>query len=582
MKSDKKLQMAASAAEGPRVTVQLYEPIYIGKRFYEYSTFVQFCEFQNSGTELLCHNYSGRWTFNLSTAYDIDTASYKANSATWNALDQYSDAINSAVGTNKYGFLRNDNSGNIYFYNSIQTAHHYSGANDGNASGLTTVSSHTNPHSTSISAYSSSMGAQCYTRKSGGGLAILTAHRANDNVLFLRNYASETTTTVSSYSELDLSSYNHQNFSAAVISQNGTKVSVMAQISGGFEFWNWTLSTAFDLSSAGSRSVTSTSLGYSFGVERFSCVNDGTGKIVAWGQYGTIKTYSQTTDGDITSWTQTGAVDRTQIGNYRNGSSTLQFYDTGKKVIDKGYSNSNYIFDSTSNPFGWQWEDGGFLPRGGTRFYTGGDGGLLPIQDGMFNGEGSNRTLFYDGIYSGSSTVKVRQLTTANDLTTMGSYNGFYDTEVLPGSFQYYRQGGLWLDRDNNKLHIFCNDAAGKYKIFDLNANGTFAGTSTEPSYTFSDFQNVYHMQPLTSNGKIFIYRQGNYIYVAELDTAYQPHLGWTVLLQFSPQFLKPNGTLGQRTYQSLYVDNHQLFGGYQKSNKNYRYTFTIDGSPAS
>ena len=587
MKSDKKLQMAASAAAGPRVTITNHEPAFIGKRFYDYSTYVQFCEFQNSGTELHCQNYLGKWAYDLSTAYDIDTASYKANSAVWDLNSKYGDNVRSNIGSNKFGFARRDGNDTLYFYHADLTTKKLTGLNS-TAQYITTASSSSNPFSGSQSY--SHLGAQCYCRKSGGGLAYLVAHRQNTSKLYLLNYASETTTTVSSHSSLDLSTYGPQDIQAAIISQNGTLVSLFARTSGGFEIWKWSLSTAFDLSSAGTRTLVSTSNSWGWGLERFACVNDGLGHIAAWGQYGGINTYSYTTDGDISTWTRTGAGNRTALGNYRNGSSFLQYYDSGKKVIDKGGSNLNYIYDTTSNPYGWEWQDGGIMPRGGTAFQTHGDATRIPIQYGLFNAAG---TLLYDG-FTGYSNKKVivRQLTTAFDLTSVpanqSGYNQNYSNASVPNALQPYRQGGCWLDKDNNKLHLFDHYDKSYYIIYDLNADGTFAGTSTTPTIdsTFwsNNFFNTAYWQPLTSNGKIFICRKSNTIRVLELNTAYQPHQGFTELHSFIPQYLLPDGSLRNDDYPYLYVDvtSHVIHGSREVANKATRWAVTIDGSPAS
>ena len=599
----RKVEMGAAGASGSRIAVTRYEPAYIGKSFYDYSPPVQFAEFKNSGTELHCQNYAGKWAYSLSTAYDIDTASYLANSAVWNLNNRYAQVT--TLGGPGTGFLRMDGNNSTYQHLPAKGVKNYTGLNTYDEN-LTLASSSSEPFGSSINP--SIVGSLCYCIKSGGGLAVLSAFRniltaSGGGKLYLINYASETTTTISSYSSIDLTSFTYAKVSAAVISQSGTLVSLFINTSGStYEIWKWNLSTAFDLSSAGSRIVASTSNTESFFFSGNSnqcySVNQGLGHIVAFDKNGSINTYSYTTDGDISTFTKTGAGSSSALGNYRLVSAYAQYYDSGKKMISRGGTSigGSYIFDTTSNPYGWQWQDGGVNPRGGTQFFPLPHAANTPIQYGLFNATG---TLIYQGYYD--DQVIVRQLTTAYDLTSAPSnqqaWNQFYSSAAVPTTFRSGGgyPGGCWLDKTNNKLHIFNESDKSLYLIYDLNANGTFTGGTTTPTINstfWTDyFEGTIYWQPLTSNGEIFIcfLYTGGYsgatVRVMELNTPYQPLQGFTELGNFETSHLLPDGLKRVvDTHPYIYVDvtNHVIHGSQAAGSRVYRWAISIDGSPAS
>lgn len=604
----RKVEMGAAGASGSRIAVTRYEPTYTGKSFYDTpGAFVQFAEFKNSGTELHCQNYAGKWAYSLSTAYDIDTASYLANSAVWNLNNRYAQGqlnlnINITLGGVGYGFLRMDGNNSTYQHLPAKGVKNYTGLNTYDQS-ITLASSSSEPFGSSINP--AIVGSACYCIKSGGGLAVLSAFRnilpaSGGGKLYLINYASETTTTISSYSSIDLTSLTYAKVSAAVISQSGTLVSLFINTSGStYEIWKWNLSTAFDLSSAGSRIVASTSNTASFffpgNSNQCYSVNQGLGHIVAYDFNGSINTYSYTTDGDISTWTKTGAGSSSALGNSRTLTAYAQYYDSGKKIISRGGTGigGSYIFDTTSNPYGFQWQDGGVNPRGGTQFFPIPNASFTPIQYGLFNATG---TLIYQG-YSDDQVI-VRQLTTAYDLTSAPSnqqaWNQFYSSAAVPTTFRSGgTPGGCWLDKTNNKLHIFNERDKSLYLIYDLNANGTFTGGTTTPTINstfWTDyFEDTIHWQPLTSNGEIFIcfvYRSGfNTVRVMELNTPYQPLQGFTELGNFETSHLLPDGlkrVIDTRPYIYVDVTNHVIHASQEKGSRVYRWAISIDGSPAS
>ena len=50
--------------------------------------------------------------------------------------------------------------------------------------------------------------------------------------------------------------------------------------------------------------------------------------------YGRLRSFSYTDSGDLSTWTNTSSLDRTNNGGYHNGSSYGIWYNDGKQVID--------------------------------------------------------------------------------------------------------------------------------------------------------------------------------------------------------------------------------------------------------
>ena len=185
---------------------------------------------------------------------------------------------------------------------------------------VTEVSSSSNPFS-SVPNYTSNI--VQYVKKSGGGVAYIQLNR-NDKKIYLRNYASETTTTVSSYSEYDYSTISDVGNSAVnvFLSTNGTTLSIMtnrASSSSTYDVHKWTLSTAFDLSTLGSLTTTnivSNSTVNQLTLSNGYSVNDPShnGKFVGVNSYGKLSGFSYTTDGDLTTVTRTSSMDRDDNG----------------------------------------------------------------------------------------------------------------------------------------------------------------------------------------------------------------------------------------------------------------------------
>ena len=206
----------------------------------------------------------------------------------------------------------------------------------------TVNSSSSNPFGASPGSWGS---ISTYVRTSGGGVAFLTSNNSS-KILYLRNYTSETTTTVSSSSTLDVSSYDIGGIYTHALSTNGTTLSIWARRtsnSSEYDYYKWTLSTAFDLSSAGSPTVTgpgSSSSGSYLQGGVMLIDHSVSGRAIHHDQYGRLESFSYTDSGDLNTWTETSYLDRAQNGGYLNGSSYGIWYDDGKKVIDQGYSNT--------------------------------------------------------------------------------------------------------------------------------------------------------------------------------------------------------------------------------------------------
>jgi hypothetical protein len=580
-KKNKKLLLAASNVAAAPFSYSYNDVLYIGPRFYTNNHgFITYAEFQNSGYDLLIQTYAGEATLSLSTAYVVSTGvSYKSGTATWVDADKYSDASYSALASSYNRLARIDTTaGKAYQYKIDGTTQVYSGLNSYTSTSLTTDSSSSNPFGGSTpSMYSSA--SNVYVQKSDGGIAILQATVSTD-IIYLRNYANNTTSTVSSYSTLDISSFPISSIFLAAMSLDGTKVSIYYRNSSNqYDIQTWTLSSAFDLSTAGSPTG-SLNVGNGFVVEGGWVNRDPNHSyLVVWNQYGDIDVFTWTTDGDISTFTKFSDGNRSNLGFYRSCCSSIAYFDEGNYVLNYGYSGSaTYVFGPLSTPYDWTWEDGGFTPRGGTSIRWGyySDTGSVPPQDGQMD---ANRNYLYAGFYSSTYRVYKQNFGTAGDpktITTTG-----YEYLDFTGWTGSYGGFSLWVDTSANKLHMADgSNASGTYFIFDLDVDGGFSGTySTTPTgFTPGDFQSKYHIQPLSSDGTIFIYYQSGLIKVVELNTAFHPAQGWTELGSFLPHYELPNGSTRAISSPDIYVQDHIIFATQNTSNKTAKIDVLING----
>ena len=291
------------------------------------------------------------------------------------------------------------------------------------------------------------------------------------------------------------------------------------------------------------------------------------GKVIGWGQYGNLTQFNYTVDGDVNNATRGTFLGRTDNGCYHNGSSYGIWYNDGKQVIDMGYSSNHFVYDSTSNPYGWKHKDIVFGNRssGYTNIGTKGTNEGQTFSDGRFNG---NRSKLYSSFYSSTYEVSEGNLTTPGDITTLVSgYSNYNSKATFTGWTGGYSSNSGWYDKLNNKYHLAdFGSFSGTYYIFDLNASGEFTGTySTTPTgFSTGDFYQKRHIQPLSYNGKYFAYvtESTNKCHIVLLDHAFEPARGYTEVHNFDIEYDLPNGTKRGNAYEfnRMYVSSGRIF----------------------
>ena len=550
-----------------------------------YNTYV---EFQSSGSVLLLQNLWGEWKYDLSTPYDISSSSvsYKSGSARYWTIGQYQEDALSSYKHYSGRTMRFDyDNDKAYFYGGDGTTKIIEDLDVYTQTAPTLVSSTSNPFSPAPNLYGN--GCSVYVKKSGGGIAYMQANRSSDRI-YLRNYANNTTHTISSSSILDISSIDIQSIFTAFLSANGTTLSIWSRNSSSqYYSHKWTLSTAFDLSSAGSVTSTNTGVKSGFFLENGVVVNDYaiSGKVIGWTQYGGLEQYNYTVDGDVNNTTRGTFLSRSNNGGYHNGSSYGIWYNDGKQVIDQGYSSSHYVYDSTSNPYGWKFENISFGSRSSGYTYIGtaqtNEG--QTFSDGRFN---ATRSKLYSSFYCcGASSQKVTEgnLTTPGNITTLVSgYNNSNSSASFTGWNGGYTSNSGWYDKVNNKYHIVDFSSGQQYYIFDLNSSGEFTGTyNTSPTgFSAGDFNGKTQIQPLSHNGKYFVYYSGQTCYIIFLDYPFEPARGITQVHSFTVQYNLPNGSTRNPSFNRMYVSSGRIFfPKYYSTTITTVYDITIDGT---
>jgi len=561
-------------------------PISHGMPFYRGNgNYGTYAEFQSNGTVVLCQNLWGEWKYNLSSAWDLSTASYQNGSGRYWTICQYHDGAPTSYKTN----------GRVMRFDYINDkAYYYNGSGETKVIQSWGTYTQTSPSVLSSSSSFSGGGAYgtltSYVKKSGGGLAILNVYQSGKK-MWIRNYSNDTTSTVSSYTEYDWSSdiTNLQTLFNATLSANGTTLSIWYRTttSGVYQVAKWTLSTAFDLTTIGSVSFPGAG-NYSSLINQtgFSFVNASWGsRAIAMDMYGALKSYSFGTDGDLSTVTLNGSINRTNNMGYHNGSSYGVWFDDGKKIIDQGYSSSHYVYDSTSNPYGWKFHDMDPPNRSSnhTQLNTATTNEGQTFSDGRFNG---NKSKLYGIFYGSTYTLKVRNLTTPGDITTLNSSPSSQVT--FTGWTGSYSNVAGWYDKANNKYHMAAWTNNGSYYIFDLDSSGEFTGTynTTPTGFTSGDFHNMKMLTPLSYNGKYFCYFDTNnsgtmLCEIIFLDYPFEPARGYTSVTNFNPLYNLPNGsTVNTTWWDRMYVASGRIFFTNYGTNSaiNMVYDITIDG----
>lgn len=547
-----------------------------------------YAEFQSAGSVVLCQNLWGEWKYNLSSSYNLGTASYQNGSARYWTIGQY--RSNSMSSYRKYSgrVMRFDyNSDKAYYYDAR-----------GNTKIVEDLDVYTQTAPTVTSSSTSFSGGSDYSNCSSyvnsNGLHILTVYNggSSNRKMWIRNYTNNTTSNVSSYSELNFSSVsNIQTIFNAALSKNGTTISIWYRTtSSSYQVAKWSLSTPFDLTTAGSVSYPGTG-NYSTLINQsgYTFLNANWGnRALVLDMYGALKSYSFSTDGDLSTVTLNGSINRSNNGGYLNGSSYGIWFDDGKKIIDQGYSSSHYVYDSSSNPYGWKFHDMNRPNRSSnyTSIYTWNSKEGQTFSDGRFN---SNKSKLYSSYYSSTYRVSERNLSTPGDITTLqGSYSGANSNATFTGYTGGYSTSMAWYDKLNNKFHLTDSGNVSSsnypsYFIFDLNSSGEFTGTynSSPTGYTSGDFSGLNMLQPLSHNGKYFCYHNSGKCYIIFLDYAFEPAKGITALSNFTPEYNLPNGTqISTQWWNRMYVSSGRIFFAHYHGNSplNMVYDITIDG----
>tara|TARA_Y100000114_G_C11750002_1_gene323751 strand:- start:198 stop:2072 length:1875 start_codon:yes stop_codon:yes gene_type:complete len=553
-------------------------PLSFGIQFtIDNGNYITWVEFQNNGSVLLLQNIEGEWKYDLSTPYDISSSSvsYKSGSARYWTIGQYTNNALSGYRVYSGRVMRFDyNNDKAYFYGGDGTTKIIEDLDVYTQTAPTLNSSSSNPFP-SPNPGTTWNKASCYVKKSGGGVAFAQLNYANqsNSRILLRNYANNTTVTVSSWSVLNLSSIGTRQYFTMFLSTDGTTISVYCRnnSSGLYETYKWTLSTPFDLSTAGTATAnTNAGIKNGFFLENGVVINDHaiSGKLIGWSQYGYLTQFNYTVDGDVNNATRDTFLNRADNGCYHNGSSYGIWHNEGKQVIDQGYSSNHFVYDSTSNPYGWKFHNISFGNRssGYTQVPTKSTNEGQTFSDGRFNG---NRSKMYSSFYSSTYEVSEGNLTTPGDITTLVSGSSNYNSKAsFTGWSGGYSSNSGWYDKLNNKYHLAdFGSYSGTYYIFDLNASGEFTGTYTTTPTGFStgDLYEKWQIQPLSHNGKYFAYHSGGAnmtCHIILLDHAFEPARGYTEVHNFAVEYNLPNGTKRSLAYgfNRMYVSSGRIF----------------------
>lgn len=555
------MKSAGAGGGGGGINHSFRAPVSIGIPFDPGpSNFVTYLEYQSNGSVLLQQNLWGEWKYDLSTPYDISPSSIslKSGSARYWTISEYSSKPLHAYRQYSGAMMRFDyDNDKAFFYGAQGDTREVQDLDVYTQTSVTEVSSSSNPFS-SVPNYSSNI--VQYVKKSGGGVAYIQLN-GNDKKIYLRNYASATTTTVSSYSVLDYSAISDVGTSTnnIFLSTNGTTLSIITNRvsnSSTYDVHKWTLSTAFDLSTAGS--LTTTNKGswgqtYPITISNGYSVNDPSfsGKFVGINQYGGLYGWSYTTDGDLNTVTRHSYMERHDNGCYLRNSSYVEWHDDGKDCIMTGYDGTSYIYDSTSNPYGWKHKDIVFGNRSSGHVLISGlesDNGMN-FSDGSFN---ANKSKLYVAFYSNTYKVKQYNVGTAGDLSTLAAgYNQQNSDATFTGWTAGYSQNSHWYDKVNNKFHLYhYASSAGIYFVFNCNSSGELDGTytTTPTGYNPGELAGMRSLQPLSHNGKYFVYHTiasgtlGD-CKIILLDYAFEPARGYTEVHSFTPVWNLPNGS---------------------------------------
>ncbi len=564
-------------------------PISTGLPFSTGTPSCTYAEFQSNGSILLCQNLYGEWKYDLSTPYNISSSSisYKSGSARYWTIGQY-----------HHHYYGNSNWGNQYGarvarfdYDNDISAWYYSTGRTEIYEDLDVYTQATPTlTSTSTNYYGgTNQGQLCYLKKSNGGIVILHAWKMHSTMkMTIRDYSNDTTSTVNNSSELTFSSAlsNVFKFQGLTMSTDGTKISLSYNETSPYpdRIANWTLSTPFDLTTASSVTILNSNPVSLMNTYGLTFVNPSWGsRVLQVSAYGGLRSISLTTDGDFSTGSYQGIVDREDNMGYHSNASYGVWFDDGKKIIDQGYATFHYVYDSTSNPYGWKFHD--MDPPNRASNYTEINNGTSKegqtFSDGRFNG---NKSKLY-GVFYSSQRIRVRNLSTPGDITTL---NSTHSSELnFTGWSGSHSDVYGWYDKLNNKFHMVDITLSDNpyYYIFNLDSSGELDGTwnASPTGWTAGDFTGMKHLQPLSHNGKYFCHQSGTKCKIIFLDHAFEPARGYTAVTDFQPGYKLPNGTIiTTNWWNRIYVASGRIFFTYYGTNYsstlNMVYDITIGG----
>jgi hypothetical protein len=584
-------QAAAGVSTGPAgISYSYNDVLYTGKRLYtSIDGYILFAEFINSGTQMRSTCQEGVIIYDLATPYTVSSG-VTVSSVDWVTIDRYTDATRSIFSTRSEITRYDINAGLAYRYEANQTTDIYSiDGTSGNSLPLITTS--LSPFTETPN--SNNCTASMYIKKSGGGIAIVQTG-VNLGKIYLRNYANDTTTVVSSFSTLDFDSValDFNLIGLIALSVDGQTLSIVTRrtsLTSAYDVHKWTLSTPFDLSTAGSVTTTLGGSTSAFNLPNGKIFNDYaiSGKLLSWENYGAMKVLSYTVDGDANTFSIFSSGNRTKLGNYYSVNMYRSYFDNGNYVIELNFGGSGFVFGPLPTPYEWEWQDRNFTEGTNATVLWGwgaSTGDFVP-QDGQMN---ADRTVLYGNFYSSTYRLTSRLFGTAGDPRTVGSSTSPAGSSnvTFTGWQNSFQNAVLWLDRNANKIHLVdtTNNTLGKYFIFNLNVDGTYAGTwdANPTGFSGGDFKGMYNLQPLTSDGKYFVHRGVSIteFYVIELNVPYNPIQGYTLVKTIPIKGIYPNGSLQTPlvAIDSMYVQDSIVFFSSENANKTFKVDITIPG----
>jgi hypothetical protein len=585
------MQQAAAGAAPDGVSYSYNDVLYTGKRQYvAIGSYILFAEFANSGTQIKSTDLSGEITYELAVPYDVSTG-VTVSSVNWVNIDQYTNATKNTFSA-RGKFVRYDIPASIaYHYEGTQKTEIFGGLDGTTGDNLPLVSSSSSPFGEEPNA--GLITASVYVKKADGGVAVAqTGHSLGK--IYLRNYATATTDVISSFStlDIDLVALDINSISLMSFAANGQTISLIARRASStsqYDAHTWTLATPFDLSTVGSVTTSLSSASSAFSIQNGQVVNDHSdtsGKLVYWGGYGDMKTMAYTVDGDASTYSVFSTGNRSQLGNYYSVNMLRAYFDNGNYLLDLSYIGSGLAYGPVTPPYSWQWQDRAFTDGSNATINWAGSTELTysPPQDGQMN---AARTVLYGGFYSSTLRLNSRPFGTAGDPTTLGSSGSPAGSSSVnfTGWVGVSSAYSMWLDRDANKVHLMDGgNPSGTYFIFDLNADGTFAGTwdASPTGFSAGDFYLYKHMQPLTPSGEYFVYRANDetQFFVIKLNVPYNPIQGHTVVKTVEVKGIYPNGVVQYRAGEmgKMYVQDSIAFFTEHSANKTVRIDITIPG----